>query len=282
MGRNAPRRDQHRGGGGHLRRDPADGERTGEQRHLRVAAGYRVPDGVRGIPQRLLRGSGDPALDDGLVPGAGLDRLHAQHDGAVQPHPHARDAGGQRGGDRREHLPAPGARRRGAGRRLRGHRRGGPPGHRLHHHHPLRVFTPADLAGDHRRLHVLPAGDAHHRPFGVAGGGADHQSDALRLSDETAAARGQKGQHGRTRVPPCLPSPARVVAPPGSGFGDQVLVPSELGAPRGFRAVPGNRNGARAGRHVLPDQRSAPGGGGVRRPGVLAFALQESVGSSGA
>ena len=74
----------------------------GEQRHLRVAAGYRVPDGVRGIPQRLLCGSGDPALDDGLVPGAGLDRLHAQHDGAVQPHPHARDVGGQRGGDRRE------------------------------------------------------------------------------------------------------------------------------------------------------------------------------------
>ena len=101
----------------------------------------------------------------------------------------------------------------GPARRLRGHRRGGPPGHRLHHHHPLRVFTPADLAGDHRRLHVLPAGDAHHRPFGVAGGGADHQSDALRPSDETAAARGQEAQHGRTRVPPCLPSPARVVAP---------------------------------------------------------------------
>ena len=74
-----------------------------------------------------------------------------------------------------------------------------------------------------------------------------------------------EGQHGRTRVPACLPPPARVVAPPGSGFGDQVLVPSELGAPRGFRAVPGNRYGARAGRHVFPDQRSAPGGGGVRR-----------------
>ena len=75
----------------------------------------------------------------------------------------------------------------------------------------------------------LPAGDAHHRSFGVAGGGADHQSDAVRPSDETAAARCPEGQHGRTPVPPRIPASPRVVAPSGLRRRDPFLVSSGTG-----------------------------------------------------
>ena len=108
----------------------------------------------------VLRRGGDPALDDGLVPRARLDRLHAEHDGAVQPHPHAGMLVDNAVVIVENIYRHPRARRRRPGPPpTRRPPSVGAPGHRLDDHHPLRLLAAADLAGDHRGLHVLPPGD---------------------------------------------------------------------------------------------------------------------------
>ncbi len=137
-------------------------------------------------------------------------KLHGdldEHGRAVQPHPRAGHAGGQRDRRGREHVPVP---RGGMGpgdRREEGDRRGGGADHRVHRHDARRVRAAPVLAGPDRLVHELSAQDAHRHAHELALRGAGHRADAVRdvhaPRERQAGAAAARHALDAPRAPPC-------------------------------------------------------------------------------